>query len=59
MFFPIEIDKDDYKDKNHQPKDDFSVNDIIMICHILCIDNFGSFVEIAARKIYCLCDVNT
>lgn len=30
-----------------------------MICNILCIDNSGSFEEIAVRIIYCLCDVNT
>lgn len=44
--------------KNWQTKDDFLVNDLITICNVLCIGNFRSYDEIAARIVSYLYDLN-
>lgn len=57
--FAFEIDSHEYKDKTQQTKYDFSINDLIMICNVLCIKNCGSFDEIAVRIIFRLWDLKT
>lgn len=56
--FPFKTDSDVYEETIRRTKDDFSVNGLITICDVLCIDNSGYFDKIATRIISCLCDLN-
>lgn len=49
---------DDSEEKIKQINDDFSVNDLILICNVLCICDSEFVHEIAARVISCFCELS-
>lgn len=55
--FHFEIGSDEYENKLAKTKIDFSVNDLISISDVLCLDNSGSINDLATRIISSLCDL--
>lgn len=55
---PFQIKTGEYGRKILQMENDFSVNELITIFHVLCIDNSDSFEESASRRTFYLCDLN-
>lgn len=55
--FDFEIISAEYETKSQQVED-ISVNDLVTISDVLCTNNLGTFDEIVARIISCLCNFN-
>lgn len=54
----MKTETDIYEEKIRQVKDDFSVNDMITICNVLCIENADSLDDLIKRIISIFCELS-
>lgn len=48
----------EYEQKVNEIKTSYSINELITICNVLCINNEGNLDDLATRIVSCLCDLS-
>lgn len=56
--FPFETICKEYEEKSYKIRNDFSLNELITICNVLCINNLDSLEDLTTRIFFRLCDLS-
>lgn len=56
--FPFETICKEYEEKSCKIRNDFSLNELITICNVLCINNLDSLEDLTTRIFFRLCDLS-